>query len=95
MRAFLRAEVCPTTKVSPCSLCQHTLALSLAIKARAMHSRSTFWWWTPHENKTCLDAEREERASVKEAPSVIEKFFGITSRVSRSRPFVVWRVVAV
>lgn len=46
-------------------------------------------------HRTCLAEAKEARDSAKEAPSVTERSFATTSRASRSRPFVVWLVVAV
>jgi len=42
-----------------------------------------------------LQAAKAERVSERVVPSVTERFFGTTSRVSQSLPSVVWRVVVV
>ena len=45
--------------------------------------------------QTCLEEEKEEKDSEREAPSVTVRSFVITSKVSPSPPSVVWLVVVV
>jgi len=48
-----------------------------------------------YRSKKCLDEEREVKVSARVAPSVIAKFFVITSRESRSLRSVVLHVEVV
>ena len=47
---------------------------------------------TNFRKSRCLDVVKEEKDLEREAPSVTERFFVTTSRVSRSPPSVDWRV---